>query len=152
MPLPLLVFDTNILLDVWLGRENDQAILLVRLAETNRVELLVPEYVLIEFRGTALRWVRDETARVQVIRAAAKEWLRSQELGTGADNLRASTNEIETKLTSLASQVGVVETRIRPQKREIELDGVHRPSTRRSTSSVRWIGSTSQACAIRSRA
>jgi predicted nucleic acid-binding protein len=113
MALPLLVFDTNILLDVWLGRDNDQAVLLVELAETNRVELFVPEYVLIEFRGTALRWVRDETVRVQTIRGAAKEWGRSQELGTAAEALRTAAKEVETKLVGLATQVDIVDTRIR---------------------------------------
>lgn len=80
---PLLVFDTNVLVDVWLGRDNDQAVLLVKLAEDGRVELLVPEYVLIEFRGTATRWIRDERERLNSsVRRAANEWVRSQELGS----------------------------------------------------------------------
>lgn len=54
-PVPLLVFDTNILMEVLLGRDGAAAVLLVELAEQLKVELVVPEYVLFEFRGTALR-------------------------------------------------------------------------------------------------
>ena len=113
MAVPLLVFDTNILLDVWLGRDNDQAALLVRLAETKRVELVVPDYVLVEFRGTALRWVRDEKERLNnTVRRALNEWARSQELGTAAESMRAAANDIEAKLEQLVSQVDVVVSRI----------------------------------------
>jgi hypothetical protein len=113
MTSPLLVFDTNILLDVWLGRDNDQAALLVRLAENGRAELVVPEYVLVEFRGTALRWVRDELARAQTMRRGVNEWARSVELGTAADEVRSSMAQIETKLAALAAQVGDVVTRMK---------------------------------------
>ncbi len=61
--LPLLVFDTNILMDIWLARDRNDAVLLVVLAEAHRVELALPDYVLHEFRGTAIRWTRDEKER-----------------------------------------------------------------------------------------
>lgn len=113
MPDPLLVFDTNILLDVWLGRDNHQAVLLVRLAEDHRVELVVPEYVLVEFRGTALRWVRDERERLNnAVRRAANEWARSQELGGPAEDIRVAATAIEAKLSQLSSQVDVVVARV----------------------------------------
>lgn len=131
MALPLLVFDTNILLDVWLGRDNDQAVLLVRLAETGRVELVVPEYVLAEFRGTARRWVRDETERLNNgIRRVANEWVRSQELGAAAEDIRTAATEIEAKLAGLASQVDVVVARISSVAR---CSRTHTTSTSRAT-------------------
>ncbi len=70
--LPLLVFDTNILMDVLLRRDGAAAVLLVELAEKRRLELVVPEYVLFEFRGTALRWIRGERERLAAVRKAAK--------------------------------------------------------------------------------
>ena len=63
--LPLLVFDTNILMDIWLGRDGNQAMLLLELAEKKRLELVVPEYVLLEFQGAALRHAQGEKARLQ---------------------------------------------------------------------------------------
>src|SRR5262245_10084207 len=111
--LSLLVFDTNILLDVWLGRDGDQAALLVRLAENGRIELAVPEYVLLEFRGTALRWIQDERKRLEAVRQAANEWGRSQELGTAAEEMRAAANQIKAKLEHLVSGIDVVISRIR---------------------------------------
>jgi hypothetical protein len=49
----LLVFDTNVVMDIWLGRDGDEAVLLLTLAENRRVDLVVPDFVLIEFQGTA---------------------------------------------------------------------------------------------------
>jgi hypothetical protein len=102
--LPLLVFDTNILLDVWLGRDGDQAVLLVRLAETGKIELVVPEFVLLEFRGTALRWVRDERERLNTnVRRAANEWGRSGLLSADAESMRKAASGIEATLGACSS-------------------------------------------------
>lgn len=112
--LPLLVFDTNILLDVWLGRDGDQAVLLVNLAENKKVELVVPEFVLLEFRGTALRWARDERERLDTsVRRAAKEWARSERLSVDAESMRKAASGIEATLDSLVERVDTVISNIR---------------------------------------
>jgi hypothetical protein len=92
--LPLLVFDTNIVMDVLLDRDRNEAILLVELAEAKRVDLAMPEYVLMEFRGTALRWIRDEIERLRSVRRSANEWARSRELDKPADVIRTATAEV----------------------------------------------------------
>jgi hypothetical protein len=117
--LPLLVFDTNIVMDVLLDRDRNEAILLVELAEAKRVELAVPEYVLMEFRGTALRWLRDEIERLHGVRRSANEWARSRELGKPADVIRTATADIEDKLKVLLGQVDLVSKRIRSAARVV---------------------------------
>jgi predicted nucleic acid-binding protein len=117
--LPLLVFDTNILMDVLLGRDGNEAVLLVELAEATRVELVVPEYVLMEFRGTALRWVRDELERVRSIRRFVNEWARSRDLAPSAGEAKAAAVDVETKLKALQGQVYIVNDRIRSAARVV---------------------------------
>ncbi len=85
---PLLIFDTNVLMDVLLGRDGDSATLLVGLAEARAVDLVVPEYVLIEFRGTALRWSREEARRLADVRQALNEWARVRELDVAATAMK----------------------------------------------------------------
>lgn len=111
--LPLLVFDTNILMELFLGRDGANAVLLVQLAEQKRIELVIPEYVLFEFRGTALRWIRDELERLNVVRRAANEWMRSQELDKPATDLKIAAADLEAKLKSLQAEIDVVVTRVR---------------------------------------
>jgi len=108
-----LVFDTNILMDILLGRDGSAAVLLVELAERKHVDIVIPEYVLFEFRGTALRWIRSERDRLVTVRQAAKEWARSQELDTPADEIRNAARIIETKLTDLRDEVDVVLQRMK---------------------------------------
>jgi predicted nucleic acid-binding protein len=109
--LPLLVFDTNILMEVLLGRDGADAVLLVELAEKSRVELVVPEYVLLEFRGTALRWTREQLDRLTVIRHASNEWARSKELDTPAASIKMAAADVETSLAHVRGQIDTVITR-----------------------------------------
>ena len=111
--LPLLVFDTNILMDVLLGRDGLAAVLLVELAEQGHAELVLPEYVLLEFRGTALRWVRSERERLVTVRRAAKEWMRSHRLDEPADDIRGAARQVESRLGDIASEVDKVIHRVR---------------------------------------
>jgi predicted nucleic acid-binding protein len=111
--LPLLVFDTNILMELLLGRDGANAVLLVQLAEQKRVEVVVPEYVLFEFRGTALRWIRDELERLSVVRRSANEWMRSQELDKPAEDMKSAASDLEAKLKGLQAEVDVVVARVR---------------------------------------
>jgi len=109
---PLLVFDTNILVDVLLGRDGASAVLLVKLAETHRASLVLPEYVLHEFRGTALRWIRSERTRLHQVRQSAKEWSRTQELDGPADNILEAANRIAERLEALTPEVDEVIKRV----------------------------------------
>jgi predicted nucleic acid-binding protein len=110
---PLLVFDTNILMDILLGRNGDAAVLLVKLAEQGVVELAIPEYVLFEFRGTALRWIGSERERLVGVRQAANEWSRSQELNGPAEEISSAARRVAAALDQLAPEVDIVLTRMR---------------------------------------
>ena len=49
--LPLVVPETNILMDIWLGRDEAVLELFLPFANTGRISLVVPELVLKEFRS-----------------------------------------------------------------------------------------------------
>lgn len=105
---PLLVFDTNVLVDVWLRRGGDQAVLLMGLAESHRVELVVPRYVLLEFRGIALRWIRDERGRIEHVRRSANGWKRCLGLDAAAEDMRDASARVEVQLSTLEAHIEVV--------------------------------------------
>ena len=112
-PRSLLIFDTNILVDIWLARDGNESALLLELAEQGVVDLVIPEYVLIEFRGFALRWLRDERAKLdQKVRATAREWGRSEDLDEGADLITAGCRRIEERLDALRCAVDEVAERV----------------------------------------
>lgn len=110
---PLLVFDTNVLMDLLLDRDGGQAVLLVTLAEAGHIQLTVPEYVLLEFRGTALRWARSETIRLNQLQSVSNEWGRSGELAAPAAEIKAATQAVGAKLKGLPVRVDEVIDRIR---------------------------------------
>lgn len=113
MPQPLLIFDTNVVMDIWLGRDGDQAVLLVQLAEAAKVDLILPEFVLIEFRGTALRWIREQrTAIDKSVRPFLSEWARSSPLGQAADDIRGGAKKLAGELDSLANNIDAVRFRL----------------------------------------
>ena len=102
----LVIFETNVVMDIWLGRRGDQAVLLVTLAEAGRLDLVIPEFVLIEFQGTARRWVRDQRARLeQDVRGSANEWVRSNVLSNAADDVRAGANRVYVALADLERNI-----------------------------------------------
>ncbi|HEX8436928.1 PIN domain-containing protein [Archangium sp.] len=112
--LPLLVFDTNILMDIWLGRDGNQATLLLELAEEKRIELVVPEYVLLEFQGTALRYVQGEKAKLgQQVRPVVNGWLRSKALGEeAADLIHEGLKRVEQRLAEQRKALPEIAKRI----------------------------------------
>jgi predicted nucleic acid-binding protein len=110
---PLLLWDTNVLMDVLLGRDGDQAVLLLDLAESGVLDLVVPEFVLIEFRGTALRWIRDEKARLdQKVRSTANEWQRSSYLDSAAARIKEGAKLADEGLIALRARVKLVVERV----------------------------------------
>lgn len=128
MPLPLVVFDTNILMDVLFGRDPAGGFLL-QLAENGGVDLIVPEFVLKEFRGTALRWIASERTRVATFRTVGNNWARCQELGKPAETIAAALAEIDKNLIQLQTQIEFVIERaasvasVAPHTQEIHFRG-----------------------------
>lgn len=96
-----------------LRRDGEHAALLVELAELGRVDVVVPEYVVREFRGTALRWIRDERERTDVVRNSANGWGRCFELGAPADDIRRAASIVAEQLAKLEAQVDEVIARLR---------------------------------------
>lgn len=130
MPPPLLIFDTNVVMDIWLGRYGDQAVLLVQLAETTKVELILSDFVLVEFRGTALRWIREQRAALDSnVRRFAAEWARSKPLGEAADDMRGGAVKLARELDILANNIEAVRSRLKavaqvvPHTMEIHFKG-----------------------------
>ena len=110
---PLLIFDTNVVMDIWLGRDGDEAALLLALAEQRKLDLTIPEFVLIEFQGTARRWIRDQRTRLMsTVRSSAREWARSNKLSDGADDLRAGADKIGAALDDLEGNISTVHSRL----------------------------------------
>ncbi|MEX1366147.1 MAG: PIN domain-containing protein [Nannocystaceae bacterium] len=113
-PRAVLIFDTNILVDIWLARDGNESVLLLQLAEEGIVDLVLPEYVLIEFRGFALRWLRDERAKLeQRVRTLAREWGRSDDLDEGADLIAAGCRKVDEGLEGLRNTIDQVAKRVR---------------------------------------
>lgn len=108
----LLTFDTNVIFDIWSGRDGDHAVLLLQLAEAGRVELVLPEFVLLEFRGTALRWVREQRARIEPLRHLVREWERCEPLGEAADDVRSGVRKLLAELDTLSNNVDPVIARV----------------------------------------
>lgn len=109
----LLTFDTNVIFDIWSGRDGDHAVLLLQLAEAGRVELVLPEFVLLEFRGTALRWLREQRSRIEPVRQLVKEWERCEPLGDAADDVRGGVRKLLGELETLGNNVDPVIERVR---------------------------------------
>ena len=111
--LPLLVFDTNVLMEILLDRDKGEARNLLELGEDKKSEIVVPEYVLFEFRGVASRWFRAEKEKLVLMRRAANEWNRSEQMRETVSQLKAVVGDIEKDLKRLESSVAPLIRRIR---------------------------------------
>lgn len=126
---PLLIFDTNVLMNIWLSRD-EQSMLLVELADEGAVELVLPEFVLIEFRGTALRWLREQRALLDNnIAAPLKSWKRSalleaatEQLQRGSQAVRAQLDDLPNKIEPLLDRLRKV-ARVTPHSIELHFRG-----------------------------
>jgi predicted nucleic acid-binding protein len=85
--LPLVMFDTNVLFDFFLGR--DPEILLLAGLSRRYVEIRVPEFVLMEFRGSILRELGKTEDSLNSVRRLANELERADHWMSGVDSLRA---------------------------------------------------------------
>lgn len=126
---PLLVCDTNFLLEVLLEQDGNNASWLLQLAEQGQTELVVPEFVLSQFQGTARRKLREYRGRLAQQVQAVNEWLRSNVLSSEAQLVRKSTHELEKHIAKLQGDIpGLVErlervARIERQTQEVKLRG-----------------------------
>lgn len=126
---PCLTFDTNILMDVLLDRDGGQASMLVELAEEGLLELVIPEYVLLEFQGTARRELRRERHNLTEVRRMLKSWLRCGSLDEPAMNMRDEArriaHELEETERNITRVVEQIETAaiIKPHTQELHFLG-----------------------------
>ncbi|WP_207217731.1 MULTISPECIES: PIN domain-containing protein [Sorangium] len=85
--LPLVMFDTNVIFDFFLGR--DPEILLLAQLSRQHVEIRIPEFVLMEFRGSILRELGGKEKALSSVRQLANELERADHWMSGVDRLRA---------------------------------------------------------------
>lgn len=129
MAKPLIIFDTNILMDILLKRRGDVATQLLFFAERDELELAVPEFVLFELRGTALRWIKQEQERLKGVQSALNEWKRSGALSQDAEVMSQHAKKMKSHLDALSGgvdelikQVKSIAT-IHPHTQEIHFRG-----------------------------
>jgi predicted nucleic acid-binding protein len=105
--LPLLIFDTNILIDLWTQRDEGTATTLVSLANT-KAEILVPEFVREEFRGTAHTWIKAERRRVELFEKNIASWKRPALLSAFADGMSEATENAKKSIGILNANIDVI--------------------------------------------
>jgi predicted nucleic acid-binding protein len=104
---PLLVFDTNILLDMWTQQDKKQSELLVSLAGT-KAEIVVPEFVREEFRGSALTWVKREARRVELFKINGKSWKAPAGLAPYAAQIARMAEDAKASIDVLETNIDVI--------------------------------------------
>ncbi len=118
MPVPLLVFDTNLLLDFLFERDSIPA-LIVALAEQDRVDLRIPELVIAEFRGTAMRTTRDFRRDLNKVVELANQIGRCEPLGSTALELKEQAWSASAVLDTLT---GTIDTAIQTLRRAATIE------------------------------
>ncbi|WP_437497289.1 hypothetical protein [Sorangium sp. So ce1099] len=96
--LPLVMFDTNVLFDFFLGR--DPEVLLLAQLSRRHVEIRVPEFVLMEFRGSILRELGRKEQALSSVRQLAAELERADHWMSGVDSLRAGASSLRRTLSA----------------------------------------------------
>jgi predicted nucleic acid-binding protein len=84
--LPLVMFDTNVIYDFFLGR--DPEVLLLAQLSRQQVEIRIPEFVLMEFRGSILRELGGKEQALSSVRRLATELERADHWMSGVNSLR----------------------------------------------------------------
>lgn len=100
-------------MDILLARGNETAALLVALAEEEKIEITIPEYVMLEFQGTARRHIRKETNQLDAIRHSLNGWKRSARLSEYTEKIKESLDDISGVLSHIESQIPHVISRLR---------------------------------------
>lgn len=101
--LPLVMFDTNVLFDFFLGRDPDIQ-LLVQTAG-HQIDIRVPELILLEFRGSILRELGQKQKAIDTARQLAKELDRADQWMSGVESMRRGYEMASTDIERLRSRV-----------------------------------------------
>lgn len=105
---PLIVPETNIFMDIWLGRDQAIAKLLLPLATSKTIDLFVSEHSLLEFRGTALVWLRTSRRQIETVQQSTRNWRRTDQLGENADEIGLRLKRIDAELPKLQERIDEV--------------------------------------------
>jgi predicted nucleic acid-binding protein len=100
---PLVIIDTNVLYDFFLGRDPDLP-LLASLVPTKLV-IKVPEFVLFEFRGSVLRELGKKEQSLSQTRSLANELDRADHWKSGVEALRTGCNAVLDDIGRLRSRL-----------------------------------------------
>lgn len=125
---PLLIFETNLILDLLLERDAMVAFLM-DLAEAQKIELKIPEFALMEFRGAALRTIAATREKVNQTRALANELARSAPLARGANLIQEGCKVADAELHKAEERIEPVLDRFKrtamivPHTPDIHLKG-----------------------------
>lgn len=101
--LPLVIIDTNVIFDFFLGRDPD-VLLLAQLVPA-KVEIHVPEFVLFEFRGSVLRELGAKEKALSQTRALANELERADGWKSGVGSLRAGCDAVMQDIEALRGRL-----------------------------------------------
>jgi predicted nucleic acid-binding protein len=101
--LPLVMFDTNVIFDFFLGR--DPEVLLLAQLSRQQIEIRVPEFVLMEFRGSVLRDLGSKEQTLSSVRRLATELDRADHWMSGVDSLRAGCELVAEDIARLRSRL-----------------------------------------------
>jgi predicted nucleic acid-binding protein len=101
--LPLIIIDTNVLYDYFLGRDPD-VVLLAKLSPT-KAEIRVPEFVLFEFRGSVLRELGAKEMALSQTRALANELDRADGWNSGVRSLRDGCDVVMQDIEALRAKL-----------------------------------------------
>jgi predicted nucleic acid-binding protein len=111
--LPLVMFDTNVLFDFFLGR--DPEVLLLAQLSRRHVEIRVPEFVLMEFRGSILRELGNKEHALSSVLQLAKELERADHWMSGVDSLRVGCELVSADIARLRGKLDVFLDVVRKQ-------------------------------------
>lgn len=101
----LLVPETNVLLDILLLRDGVEASLLLSLAEEGRVDMVVPEYALIQFEGKAHQHIREHSKTLDQHAQELNELRRSEPLSQGARTGQHGNRQMKEQLSEVQREV-----------------------------------------------
>jgi len=115
--LPLVMFDTNVIFDYFLGR--DPEILLLAQLSRQYVEIRIPEFVLMEFRGSILRELGAKEKALSAVRQLANELERADHWMSGVDRLRTGS---ELVMEDIARLRGKLDTFLDAVRRQFDVE------------------------------
>jgi len=101
--LPLVMFDTNVLFDYFLGRDPD--VHLVATLSRRKLDIRIPEFVLLEFRGSILKELGAKERALGDVRRLAAELDRADRWMSGVDKLRSGCELVAEDIARLRQKI-----------------------------------------------